>query len=283
MKEKPSRTIDPTELPKNNEQFLGQLRRLNKQRAQFLHQKTQMDPDGIEEYLNREPEATEELSNNFFIESALKALVDTDATMGAYRIAERMEENLTPRYGLFVKQFQLLFVESLYNSEWDNNLIENHRNNEFRASIARLKALVLFIGNNPSTIERIKTRFCLELAKIGYAEDQEIPERLIAMLPDREKKELEEATAVQDYCYMKHKTTQSLQMLITAKAIDQSVLLLSSDAKNKVIATLRNDFADELEEIETRGNRSEIERRDLIELLEKYPDPGRIIEALLLP
>lgn len=269
----------------NHEGFLRQLRTLNKQRAQFLYHKTQMDPDGMEEYLNREPEAFEEFADSFILECALESLVNGDAYMGAHGIARRMEENPALRHRLILELFQKLFAEELYNSEWDLDLADAYKNDGFRASIAKLKALVLFFGNDSSIIEGIKTRFCLALAAEGLTNGMEIPDRLIAMLPAREKKEFGEAIIRNEEQKKEKNTDQNLRIFITMGEIDQSVLLLSDVAKKRVVATLRESLADRFSDAERQAIREEKDkiRLGLVELLEKYPNPGRIIEALLLP
>jgi hypothetical protein len=281
----------PGELDENREAFFEQLRELNKSRATFVANRTNMTAKQIEEYLNQEPEIFKNLAGSFAIEEALESLTH-EYTLGCIRAIETMLKR-SPRdrkKQKFYHTFQRLFNEEICNENWDSNLAEPAEDDRLRMCIAKLKALVLFLNRDTEVIEKIKTEFLLELATCGEEFNIQIPDQLIALLPDKVKKVLGERiaknAATKGMCSGLN-TDDRLRLYTTVGAIDQSTLeriaFLSKTEREKIAQTLQESLKQQMstKQKEDLDREQENDRLELVELLKKYPNPGVIIDLLL--
>lgn len=267
----------------NSTEYLAQLRKLNKGRAQFIYHRTQQDPELIEAYLNHEPEEFEELGEFSTVQNAIQDLAENDQYIGAVGILEKLKgtTKIHRKMPLFVELFETLFLEDIHNAEWDPGLADPYEKDAYRGGVAKLKSLMLFIGANDEMIEGVKNRFKLSLCRMALMMDVNIPQVLLDQLPDREKQEFmmmvhESVTSKQQ---ASKDTDATLRRLAKGGTIQDSVFMLGNEARKRIAdiltASLQESIAPQVLELNKKL------KHELELLLQKYPDPGVIIDKLL--
>lgn len=267
----------------NSTEYLAQLRKLNKDRAQFIYHRTQQDPELIEAYLNHEPEEFEEFGEFSTVQDALQDLAENDQYIGAAGVLEKLKETgkIHRKMPLFIELFETLFLEDIHNDEWDPGLADPYEKDAYRGAVAKLKSMMLFIGANEEMVEAVKDRFKLSLCRMALLMDVNIPQVLIDQLPDREKQEF--ILMVHESITMKQQarkdTDATLRRLTKGGTIEESVFMLGSEARKQVAdiltASLQESISPKVREL------NEKLKHELEKLVQKYPDPGIIIDKLL--
>jgi|GEM_PF-6342319 len=265
----------------DTERFLEQLHILNRQRAEFLFVKTQYSPDEIENYLNEEPEDFDELSNFTCLQEVLTELLHSDDEISVAAIIDKMPQR-KEKDSEKAKRFAENFSEELHNREWKNYLANPYGNDQFRAQIAKLKGLSLYLGRDAATLNKMRDRLNLWFAVYASYKKLKIPDKLFNLLPDGEKEELTIKTI--DMLADEHKHQQPDEVLrthITIGSLPPTVMLQSLESRAKIAKILKLES-----EAFKNTNPVMIADREKITkdfdlLLAKYPNPGVIIDLLL--
>lgn len=267
----------------NSSEYLAQLRKLNKDRAQFIYHRTQQDPELIEAYLNNEPEEFEEFGEFSTVQDALQDLSENDEYIGAAGILEKLKETVKihRKMPIFINLFETLFLEDIHNAEWDPGLADPYEKDAYRGAVAKLKSILLFIGANEEMVDAVKNRFKLSLCRMALMMDVNIPDVLLDQLPDREKMEF--MMMVHESVTSKQKaakdTDATLRRLTKGGTVQDAVFMLGSEARKRVADILT---ANPEESIPPKIRELNEKLRHELELLvQKYPDPGIIIDKLL--
>jgi hypothetical protein len=268
--------LSPQETPSP---FQIQLAELNRIRANFLGRHLGTDPANIQRYLDALPPEFETLSRHFSVEWALIHLTEEDRLIGVHAIVENCQAHGVPPK--FLEVFQTLFAEEYYYEDWNSQIADPYEHDELRARIAKLRGLMSFFSMDAQFIDAIKKRFRLSLAVETVWFGVPTPQSLINQLDDDEKNELAEAIKESiELEKVKKDPDYRLKALVNAGAVNKSVLLLSRECREQVAATLTT--------VQRPANEPDLMERekqkhaeDVFTLLQKYDDPGAIIDILL--